>query len=162
MIRIAAILHDIGKIGIPESILQKPGPLTPEEMAVIKTHPVMGYRILESVKDLAEVNRCILGHHERYDGSGYPSRNMGIDIPLSSRVVAVSDTYDAMTSTRVYRKGLGHKRAIDELQKYSGIQFDPDCVRAFLDMYADTAPSFPDFPSVFGERGDSQPVIIQK
>src|SRR5262249_6014928 len=82
--------------------------------------------------------------------------------PLSSRVVAVSDTYDAMTSTRVYRKGLGHQRAIDELQKYSGIQFDPDCVRAFLDMYADTPPSFPDFPSVFSDRSDAQPVIVQK
>jgi response regulator RpfG family c-di-GMP phosphodiesterase/signal transduction histidine kinase len=162
MIRIAAILHDIGKIGIPESILQKPGPLTPEEMAVIKTHPLMGYRILESVKDLAEVNRCILGHHERFDGSGYPGRHMGIDIPLSSRVVAVSDTYDAMTSTRVYRKGLGHARAIEELEKYAGIQFDPDCVRSFLEMYADNPPRFPDFPSVFGERPATEPVIVQK
>ncbi len=162
MIRIAAILHDIGKIGIPESILQKPGPLTPEEMAVIKTHPVMGYRILESVKDLAEVNRCILGHHERFDGSGYPGRHMGVEIPLSSRVVAVSDTYDAMTSTRVYRKGLGHQRAIAELDKYSGIQFDPDCVRGFLQMYAETPPSFPEFPSVFGERIASEPVVLQK
>jgi response regulator RpfG family c-di-GMP phosphodiesterase/signal transduction histidine kinase len=161
MIKIAAVLHDIGKIGIPESILQKPGPLTPEEMAVIKTHPLMGYRILESVKDLAEVNRCILGHHERFDGSGYPARHMGMEIPLSSRVVAVSDTYDAMTSTRVYRKGLGHRRAIDELQKYSGLQFDPDCVRAFLKMYADQPPSFPDFPSAFYERADNDPVILK-
>jgi response regulator RpfG family c-di-GMP phosphodiesterase/signal transduction histidine kinase len=161
MIKIAAVLHDIGKIGIPESILQKPGPLTPEEMAVIKTHPLMGYRILESVKDLAEVNRCILGHHERFDGSGYPARHMGMEIPLSSRVVAVSDTYDAMTSTRVYRKGLGHRRAIDELQKYSGLQFDPDCVRAFLQMYADKPPHFPDFPSAFYERADNDPVILK-
>ena len=161
MIRIAAILHDIGKIGIPESILQKPGPLTPDEMAVIKTHPLMGYRILESVKDLAEVNRCILGHHERFDGSGYPGRHMGVEIPFASRVVAVSDTYDAMTSTRVYRKGLGHKRAIEELQKYSGLQFDPDCVRGFLDMYADTPPNFPEFPSAFYERVNSDPVIIK-
>jgi response regulator RpfG family c-di-GMP phosphodiesterase/signal transduction histidine kinase len=161
MIRIAAILHDIGKIGIPESILQKPGPLTPDEMAVIKTHPLMGYRILESVRDLAEVNRCILGHHERFDGSGYPGRHMGVEIPFSSRVVAVSDTYDAMTSTRVYRKGLGHRRAIEELQKYSGLQFDPDCVRGFLDMYADTPPNFPDFPSAFYERINNDPVIVK-
>jgi HD-GYP domain-containing protein (c-di-GMP phosphodiesterase class II) len=128
-------------------------------MAVIKTHPLMGYRILESVKDLAEVNRCILGHHERFDGSGYPQRYMGMDIPLSSRIVAVSDTYDAMTSTRVYRKGLGHRRAIEELQKYAGIQFDPDCVRAFLDLHADNPPRFPDFPSVFGDRIVEQDTI---
>jgi response regulator RpfG family c-di-GMP phosphodiesterase/signal transduction histidine kinase len=157
MIRIAAVLHDIGKIGIPESILQKPGPLTPEEMAVIRTHPLRGFRILESVKALAEVNQCILGHHERFDGSGYPARRMGTDIPLSSRIVAVSDTYDAMTSDRVYRKGLGHQRAIDELRKYAGTHFDPDCVRAFLELYANAPPNFPDFPSQFGDL--AEPVI---
>ncbi len=149
--RIAAILHDVGKIGMPESVLAKPGKLTPEEIKVIKLHPVLGYRILENVKELAPINQCILLHHERYDGRGYPEGKQAIDIPLPSRVIAVADTYDAMTSNRCYRKGLSHSVAVEEIIRCDGKQFDPDCVRAFLQLYQDRPPAFPEFPSALRE-----------
>ena len=146
--RIAAVLHDIGKLGIPEATLQKPGRLTDEELQVIKLHPVLGYRILETVTELKDVARCILHHHERYDGCGYPDCKSYSEIPLESRVIAVCDSYDAMTSDRVYRKGLGHEVAISEIVKWSGKQFDPQSVEAFLALYEKTKPVFPEFPSV--------------
>jgi response regulator RpfG family c-di-GMP phosphodiesterase/signal transduction histidine kinase len=148
-VRIAAVLHDIGKLGIPEHILHKEGKLSPLEQEIIQRHPEIGYRILESVSALTDVNRCILLHHEKFDGSGYPLRKTSLDIPLESRIIAVADTYDAMTSDRPYRLSLGHARAIAELKNFSGTQFDPECVRAFLALYEATPPSFPDFPSVF-------------
>ncbi len=149
--RIAAVLHDIGKLGIPEATLQKPGRLTEEELRVIKLHPVLGHRILATVTELTDVARCILHHHERYDGGGYPDSKSYSEIPLESRVIAVCDSYDAMTSDRVYRKGLGHEVAIAELVKWSGKQFDPQCVEAFLALYEKTKPVFPEFPSVLGD-----------
>jgi response regulator RpfG family c-di-GMP phosphodiesterase/signal transduction histidine kinase len=149
-VRIAAVLHDIGKLGIPEHILTKEDHLTPAEYELVQRHPEIGYRILESVTGLKEVNTCILMHHEKFDGSGYPLRKQGKEIPLESRIIAVADTYDAMTSTRPYRKGLSHARAIQELRDYSGTQFDPLVVRAFLTVYEVKPPQFPEFPSVFG------------
>jgi putative nucleotidyltransferase with HDIG domain len=131
-IRLAAILHDIGKIGIPDSILNKPGRLTPEEYETMKEHPVIGARIVQSVGALTGVVSIVKHHHERYDGSGYPEKLEGTDIPLGARIIGVVDTYGAMTEDRVYRSAPGHRKAVEELTNLSGKQFDPEIVLAFL------------------------------
>lgn len=133
-LRQAGILHDIGKIGISSSILNKPGKLTPEEYETIKSHPQMGKRILENITFLREVVPIVYHHHERYDGLGYPLGLKGEEIPLGARVMGVADTYDAMTSDRPYRTGLGHDKAVSELVRCAGTQFDPECVEAFVAM----------------------------
>lgn len=133
-LRQAAILHDIGKIGISSGILNKPGKLTDEEYETIKSHPKMGKRILENISFLREVVPIVYHHHERYDGLGYPEGLRGMEIPLGARIMAVADTYDAMTSDRPYRNGLGHEAAVGELKQCAGNQFDPDCVAAFVAM----------------------------
>ncbi|MBS2021033.1 MAG: response regulator [Deltaproteobacteria bacterium] len=148
-VRLSALLHDVGKIGIREGILNKPGRLTGEEYAEIQAHPEIGGRILDGISDLKEVTRCVRYHHESWDGTGYPGKLTGKEIPLESRVIAVADTYDAMTSDRAYRKGLGHARAIHEIREYAGRQFDPEMARAFLRLYEERAPVFPSFPSAF-------------
>lgn len=135
-IRQAGVLHDIGKIGISSTILNKPGKLTPEEYETIKSHPRMGKRILEHISFLRDVVPIVYHHHERHDGMGYPLGLKGDEIPLGARVMAVADTYDAMTSDRPYRTGLGHEKAVSELIRCSGTQFDPDSVEAFVDMCA--------------------------
>lgn len=126
-----ALLHDIGKIGIPDPILRKPGKLTKEEWDVMKTHPDVGYKILHKIEFLEEPSQVVLHHHERFDGSGYPSGLKGHDIPIGSRIFAVADTVDAMTSERPYRSALSFEEASNELLKFSGIQFDPIVVDAF-------------------------------
>jgi putative two-component system response regulator len=126
-----ALLHDIGKIGIPDAILKKPGKLTKDEWEVMKTHPEVGYKILHKIEFLEEPSQIVLHHHERFDGSGYPTGLKGHDIPIESRIFAVADTVDAMTSERFYRAALSFEDASDELLKYSGIQFDPVVVDAF-------------------------------
>jgi putative nucleotidyltransferase with HDIG domain len=146
-IRIAGILHDVGKIGTPESVLVKPGKVTAEEYEVFKRHAQMGWRIVSAVKELDGVARAILHHHERFDGGGYPGRLSGLEIPALSRILAVCDTYDAMTSDRPYRTGIEHGLAIEEILRCSGSQFDPECVQAFLRLYEEIAPEFPEFPS---------------
>ncbi len=128
----AALLHDIGKIGISESILQKPSRLTDDEFDCIKNHPSTGAKILESVEFLKNVCLQIKYHHERFDGKGYPDGVKGRDIPLGSRIIALADTYDAITSTRPYRKGLPHEVALEEVKRCSGSQFDPEVVDAFV------------------------------
>lgn len=128
----AGLLHDIGKIGVPEQILNKPGHLTDDEYSIISKHPVRGGQILSRLKNIEDVIRCVVHHHERYDGTGHPDKLKGEEIPLGSRILAVADTYDAMTSDRPYRKALSHDVAIAELIKCSGTQFDPDIVQAFL------------------------------
>lgn len=130
----AAILHDIGKIGIPETILKKPGKLTPEEYEVMKQHPVLGAKIVQQIKFLQPVIPLVRADHERWDGKGYPDGLNGEGIPLGARVVAIVDAYDAMTSDRVYRKALGKEYALAELQKYAGTQFDPHLVKLFLEI----------------------------
>ena len=127
-----AYLHDIGKIGIPDAILMKPGKLDPEEREVIKQHPLLGYRLLNRIQFLRGAAELVLAHHEWYDGSGYPRGLAGRDIPLSARLFAVADTIDAMTSDRPYRKALPIEAAGKELMKLSGIQFDPTIVESFL------------------------------
>lgn len=130
----AALLHDIGKIGIDEAILLKPGKLTSEEYEVMKKHPIIGHQILAPVKFLGPVAQMVLYHQEWYNGQGYPEGLKGEAIPLGARIVAVIDAWDAMTSDRPYRKALGREIAVSELRKGSGTQFDPTIVEAFLKL----------------------------
>jgi len=133
-IKYAAALHDIGKIGIARKILDKEGSLSDEEFVHIKTHPLLGDSIMEPVAFLQEPRKIILHHHERYDGNGYPDGLKGEDIPLGARILAVSDSFEAMMSDRPYRKALPISVALNELEANSGTQFDPEVVKAFLDV----------------------------
>ncbi len=134
-IRLSAILHDIGKIGVPDRVLQKPGKLEPEEFAEMNLHPVIGSEILEHVKSLRPMLGGVRNHHEKFDGTGYPDKKKAEEIPLTGRIIAVADSFDAMTSTRPYRTALSHETALQELVTCSGRQFDPAVVEAFLDVY---------------------------
>jgi putative nucleotidyltransferase with HDIG domain len=131
-VRMGAILHDIGKIGIPDAVLNKPGRLTPDEYEIIKEHAAIGARIVQSIGALHDVVPIVLHHQERYDGSGYPDGLSGENIPIGARIIGVVDTYGAMTEDRVYRKAPGHTQAINELQRLAGRQFDPMVVHAFV------------------------------
>jgi diguanylate cyclase (GGDEF)-like protein/PAS domain S-box-containing protein len=133
-LKLFAYLHDIGKIGISDQILNKPGPLDGEELIIMKTHPEIGYRIAMASPDFAPIADLILTHHERWDGTGYPNRIAGERIPLLSRILAVADAYDAMTEDRVYRKALPRDAAIDEIRKFAGTQFDPNIAAVFLEL----------------------------
>jgi response regulator RpfG family c-di-GMP phosphodiesterase len=128
----ASVLHDLGKIGVREAVLNKPGKLTGEEFAEIVLHPETAVRILEPIPFFRPLLPAILHHHERFDGKGYPSRLAGSNIPLASRIMTIADTFDAMTSTRAYRKALSSADAIAEIRRCSGTQFDPDIVPIFL------------------------------
>jgi putative nucleotidyltransferase with HDIG domain len=132
LVRIGTPLHDIGKIGIPDAILNKPGPLTKEEFEEMKTHTVKGAEILETIPDLHEVIPIVRSHHERWDGKGYPDGLAGEKINRLARIVAVADAFDAMTSDRPYRKGRPAEQAFAEVEKMCGPQFDPECATAFL------------------------------
>jgi HD-GYP domain-containing protein (c-di-GMP phosphodiesterase class II) len=125
-------MHDIGKIGIPLDSLNKPQKLTREEYEVFKEHPDKGRRIIEPIEFLREIVPAIFHHHEQYDGSGYPLGLKGEAIPLEARILAVADTYDAMTSDRAYRKALSNEIAIAELKRCAGTQFDPRIVAVFV------------------------------
>jgi len=130
-IRVGALLHDIGKIGIDDSILQKPGRLTNEEFEIVKRHPVIGRRILEGVQGFAPYIEAVELHHENWDGSGYPKGQSGEETPLDARIIHVSDAYDAMTTNRSYRRGMTHQQAIRQLFTHAGTQFDPRIVQVF-------------------------------
>ena len=134
LLEISAILHDVGKIGIPESVLDKPGRLTEEEMAVIRRHPRVGAEIVEDLPAYAGVRSSILYHHERWDGSGYPEGLRGEEIPLGARIIAISDVYDAITDDRPYRKGMMADEAQRFIEEGAGSLFDPRLVRIFLEM----------------------------
>jgi putative nucleotidyltransferase with HDIG domain len=140
----AGLLHDVGKIGVPDAIITKPSRLNAEEYAEIKKHPEIGAKILEPVEFLHNIVPCVRHHHEWYDGSdrGYPDRLAADQIPLPSRVILVADTVEAMTSDRPYRKALPLEMVVDELRKYSGSQFDPVVVRAFLQLLEDEGDVF--------------------
>ncbi len=129
-----AMLHDIGKVGIDDRILNKPGKLTDEEWTIMKTHPEIGFRIVMSVPELSSVANYILTHHERWDGKGYPLGISGEDIPILSRILAVADAYDAMIESRVYRKALSKEEALNEIKKNSGTQFDPTVSSIFIEI----------------------------
>jgi len=132
MLKTAGRLHDLGKIGVPDSILLKPGRLTDEEYAIIKQHPVAGATIFSPIKTLDSIIPIILHHHERFDGKGYPDGMKGSQIPLWARVTAVADTYHALTSDRPYRKGMAHEKALQIIEDARGTQLCPDCINAFL------------------------------
>jgi HD-GYP domain-containing protein (c-di-GMP phosphodiesterase class II) len=128
-----SMLHDIGKVGIDDRILNKPDKLNGEEWAVMKKHPEIGYRIAMSSPELEPIAEYILSHHERWDGTGYPQRRKGEDIPLLSRILAVADAYDAMTEDRVYRKALTKDEALEEIKNNAGTQFDPLIAKKFIE-----------------------------
>jgi len=130
----AAYLHDVGKVKVPDEILNKPGPLTDEEWGEMRKHPDYGAQMLAGKDFLQDAARIVRAHHERYDGSGYPRGLSGDDIPIEARIIAVVDAYDAMISDRPYRKALSKGTVIAELEKNSGSQFDPLVVQAFLSV----------------------------
>jgi diguanylate cyclase (GGDEF)-like protein len=138
--RLAGSLHDLGKLAIPEEILRKPGPLTDPERLVLQRHPEIGHRMLESL-GVDPVAEWVLHHHERWDGTGYPQRLRGEEIPLGARIIFVADAYDAMTSDRAYRGRLTPREAIEELERCSGTQFDPEIVAAFARELVDRTPA---------------------
>jgi putative nucleotidyltransferase with HDIG domain len=131
-LELAAVLHDIGKIGIPDRILKKPGRLTKEEYAVMQEHSTRGEDMLKGIENLDVYKKYVRTHHERFDGFGYPDGLKEENIPLISRIIFVADTFDAMTSDRPYRKGMPIDVAVDEIIRCSGTQFDPKVVNAFI------------------------------
>jgi response regulator RpfG family c-di-GMP phosphodiesterase len=134
-IKLAARLHDIGKMGLPEAILNKPGPLTADEMGLIRQHPLIGERILVPIIRSRGVMGAIRGHHERFDGAGYPDGLKGDQIPVEARVIAVADCFDAMTSSRAYREALPRAQALESIRAAAGTQFDPQLARLFLELF---------------------------
>lgn len=133
--RLAALLHDIGKIGTPEHILQKPGRLQLDEIEKIKEHPLQGAQMLSTIDELRDVVDWIKHHHERYDGKGYPDSKAAGDIPLQSRIISIADSYDAMTSDRPYRKGMDPSKVLDIMNDLTGSQYDPELFRAFKAVF---------------------------
>ena len=133
-LELAGLLHDVGKIGIPENILNKPGPLTGEEYKAIKDHPVFGESILKPVVELTQIAKIVRCHHERYDGRGYPDGLKGLEIPLGARIMTVADSYDAITSKRPYRGEESHHFAVKEIIRCSGSQFDPEVIQHFIEV----------------------------
>ncbi|TYR74967.1 HD-GYP domain-containing protein [Rossellomorea vietnamensis] len=133
----ACLLHDIGKINIPDHILRKPGRLTKEEFDIVKTHPVVGTKAVEKVENLNDSSGVILSHHERWDGKGYPEGLQGMDIPILARVTAIADAFDAMTSTRSYREALPVGTAFNRILEGKGTQFDPDLIDIFKEVFTE-------------------------
>lgn len=133
----AGLLHDAGKISVPDAVLNKPGKLTDEERKIIQDHTVAGGKMLKQMSSLRGIRETALYHHERYDGKGYPEGLKGTEIPLYARIVGVADSYDAMSSSRVYRRHLNKDEIIDEIQNGSGTQFDPEIVPYMVDMIND-------------------------
>jgi HD-GYP domain-containing protein (c-di-GMP phosphodiesterase class II) len=136
----AALLHDYGKIGVPDAILSKPGPLSRAERLIINKHPEYGGEVLRGIPGFERVSLFVLHHHERVDGKGYPNGLAGYDVPLGSRTVSLLDAFDAMTSTRCYRKALPWEEAMRRLEAGGGIQFDSEVLAYFVRMIGCTSP----------------------
>ncbi len=153
-VEVAALLHDIGKIGVPDAILKKPAPLTPEERALINRHPEYSWSILRLFPGLEEASLYALHHHESMDGTGYPAGLKGSDIPLVSRIICVIDAFDAMVSNRCYRQGLPHAEAFTRLLRSSGTQFDSAVVQAFIPIAEQEA------SDVFEAAGTSMAAVL--
>jgi len=137
VLRLGALLHDVGKLAVPPAILLKPGPLSEEEFARVRRHPLAGVRMLRSLDVPHEVLPSVLHHHERWDGGGYPRGRTGERIPLEARILTVADSFDAMTSIRPYRAPRSPDSALDELRRCAGSQFDPDLVVAFVEAWSE-------------------------
>jgi HD-GYP domain-containing protein (c-di-GMP phosphodiesterase class II) len=137
----AAELHDIGKMAVPDAILDKPGPLDEDEWAFMRRHTLIGESILSASPALVPVAKLVRSSHESFDGTGYPDGKAGNEIPLGARIVAVCDAYDAMTSDRAYRRAMSSEGALEELRRASGTQFDPDVVEAFISVVASPLPT---------------------
>ena len=135
-VRTASLLHDLGKLAIPDEILDKPAPLTPREWRTIVEHPKIGQIVLEQAGAIRDAASIVLHHHEWFDGRGYPYGLAGAEIPLGSRIVAIADAYEAMISDRPYKAAMSHADALTELRREAGIQFDPALVKVFVDLYA--------------------------
>ena len=146
-------LHDIGKVGIPESILSKDGPLSEREWSVMRTHPTIGAQIVAPIQFLGDASLVIRHHHERFDGTGYPGGLRADAIPLSARIFAIADSFDAMTSDRPYRRALPVARALDEIQDGAGTQFDPDVVEVFVDLIEEDPAPWSGSGTLVAERG---------
>jgi putative nucleotidyltransferase with HDIG domain len=131
-VQTGALLHDIGKLGVPEYVLLKSGPLTNEEIEKVRKHPEIGAAILDPVDFPYPVVHVVRNHHERWDGQGYPDKLKGEEIPLTARIMSVADVYDALTSTRSYRKACSHEQAVIQIKEGSGTQFSPEVVDAFV------------------------------
>jgi len=153
-VEVAALLHDVGKIGVPDAILKKAGPLTLEERALINRHPEYSWSILRLFPGLEEASLYALHHHESIDGTGYPAGLKGSDIPLVSRIICVIDAFDAMVSNRCYRQGLPHSEAIARLLRSSGTQFDANVLQAFIPI-AETEAA-----DVFAAAGTSMSAVL--
>jgi putative nucleotidyltransferase with HDIG domain len=153
-IEVAALLHDIGKIGISDAILNKPSKLTAEEYETMKKHPEYGWAVLRQVPQMERASLMILHHHESYDGTGYPGRLKGEEIPIGSRIVSVIDSFDAMVSTRPYRQGMPFEEAERRLLQASGTQFDARVVSIFLPL------ARAEMPSVFAAAGTAVSAVL--
>ena len=159
-IRVAALLHDVGKVAVPEEILDKPAPLTSAEWRTVVQHPRIGQVILEHAAALRDAVPIILHHHERYAGQGYPYGLRANEIPLGARIVAIADAYDAMTHDRPYKRAMSHDAAIVELKQHAGTQFDPELVALFCHLYTEVAPT-PD-PTVLAITNPAPSSIIRR
>jgi HD-GYP domain-containing protein (c-di-GMP phosphodiesterase class II) len=133
-VEIAAVLHDLGKIGIPDEILKKPSRLTPQERMIVQKHPELGWAVIKNIPGCQTASLLILHHHEMWDGNGYPAGLKGEGIPLGARIVAVTDAFDAMTTDRCYRKGMPTDQALATLEQFAGTQFDSQIVAAFAEF----------------------------
>ena len=135
-VRVGALLHDIGKLSLRPEVLGKPGPLTAAEKAEVQTHPMEGARLVLRLPDAKPALPCVLYHHERWDGAGYPTKLFGDSIPLAARLIGIADAFDAMTSVRPYRGALSEEAALAEIVRCSGTQFDPVLARAAVEVWA--------------------------
>jgi len=133
-IYLSALVHDVGKIGVPEAVLTKPGKLTNEEYGLVKKHPETGARILEGIRQMQDLIPGVMHHHESWDGRGYPDGLAGHDIPLFGRIIGLADAFDAMSSDRTYRNAMPMNKVLDEVRRCSGTQFDPELVEIFLTL----------------------------
>jgi len=133
-VEIAAVLHDLGKVGIPDEILKKPSRLTPSEQSIMRKHPEYGWAVMKNIPGCRSASLSILHHHEMWNGSGYPAGLKGENIPLGARIVAVTDAFDAMTTDRCYRRGMSIQQALASLEQFAGTQFDPQIVAVFAEF----------------------------
>ncbi|MDH3816962.1 MAG: HD-GYP domain-containing protein, partial [Acidobacteriota bacterium] len=145
VLRRGALLHDIGKLGISVKLLDKPGRLEDDEIQQVMNHPSIGGRILQPITAFADILPIVEQHHEKFNGSGYPKKLAGDEIDINARILAVADTYDAMTSDRPYRKGFDHEKAVDLILEETGMQFDPRVLRAFMTVIGEDPARVPDW-----------------